>query len=297
MSGLLSCKKLIPLKWMASQLAIEITLSEAADALLIPLQNFQPVGPQYSITDVNFIAELVEFDSTYDAAFYQGMVTMGVPLKFSSWHYHNFTLTGATSSLQIHERSRSVKMALAVARDNGAYSAERDSDRFFHDLAAEYKPDDPLNADKNRLDKETAGKGAISQYWWRIGGSYYPLQPVSASFGGAEAYAELSKCMDSLGDYTRASNIDYTEWSSQSRDAANIGVMGGGGSKFIMSGYFENTDVTPNGIAGINAEEQSDIQLQIKASANATINKRLDVFVNYDCMIVVRDNNSVELIL
>lgn len=47
------------------------------------------------LDNVNFIAEMVEFDSTYDYAFYQGL-QQGVPLHFSSWHFHNFTLTGNT---------------------------------------------------------------------------------------------------------------------------------------------------------------------------------------------------------
>jgi len=85
----MTCKKLIPLNWMAAQLAIEITLASDADALMSPTGS-----PTISLSNVNFVAEMLEFDSTYNTAFYQGLVSGGVPLKFSSWHYHSFAVSG-----------------------------------------------------------------------------------------------------------------------------------------------------------------------------------------------------------
>lgn len=96
---------------MASQLAIEITLAKDEEFYISNL------SPKMRVTNVNFLAEMLEFDSTYDAAFFQGLVGGGVPLKFNSWHHYEFNVTGASQVYQIHERARSVKMALAVVMD------------------------------------------------------------------------------------------------------------------------------------------------------------------------------------
>lgn len=71
-----------------------------------------------------------------------------------------------------------------------------------------------------------------------------------------------------------------------------------GGEAFIMACGFENVDVSPGTIAGINAEEQSDIAINIKTrGAIAPTDKKLDVFMYYDCLLVVRPGNNVELIM
>lgn len=84
--------------------------------------------------------------------------------------------------MQIHERSRSVKMALAVARDaTEAYPCE--SDRFYHALG-EYQ-----STSTGALISKDASP--VTQYWWRVGGQYYPSQPVNCLTGAGEAFAEL----------------------------------------------------------------------------------------------------------
>lgn len=280
LSGLLTAKKLIPLKWMASQLAIEITLNTEAAAMLYT------GSPVYSLSNVNFIAEMLEFDSTYDQAFYMGLQAGGVPIKFSSWHYHSFNLSGSSNVFQIHERARSLKAAFAVIRSTYTNSGLTDSDRFFHDVAATYDANPPSTGLITQ-----SGTGKVTQFQWRVGGRYYPAQPVNADNGGAEAFVELLKTVNTLGDYTTASNITPLNYTSFGTTGAN-----GAGSKFIMACEFENTDAQPGTIAGINAEEQSDIALTVTSAASAS-NKRLDVFMHYDCLIIVKDGNTVDLIL
>lgn len=296
MSGLLTAKKLLPLKWMAAQLAIEITLNTEAASML-----YTGGPPVYQISNVNFIAEMLEFDSTYDQAFYMGLQSGGVPIKFSSWHFHSFNLSGSTTLVQIHERARSLKAAFAVVRSaytpTTAQGGLMDTDRFYHDVNG------AITVATGIVDASGAagapGDGKITQFQWRVGGRYYPAQPVNADNGGAEAFVELMKTLNVLGDYTVASNIDYNNFTSYGTDGAN-----GEGSKFIMSCEFENTDVQPGTIAGINAEEQSDIALSITAGrapsaddGTYTYAKRLDVFMHYDSLIVVKDGNTVDLIL
>lgn len=93
--GLFTQGKLIPTKFMASQLAIEISL-ENADACIFT----QPGGtvvatsqaPTYTVGNVNLIPEILEFDASYDAMFLRGLREGGVPIKFSSWFVLNFIL-------------------------------------------------------------------------------------------------------------------------------------------------------------------------------------------------------------
>lgn len=141
--GLMTQEKLIPTKYMASQLAIEITLETVQNSVVADFFGSTSPSPanssylissfestiNYCVSNVNLIPEILEFDASYDTAFLQGLQNGGVPLKFSSWH--TFLFSSASSSnvnLLIQERSRSVKSIFTVQRlgqpnlrvDNGA---------------------------------------------------------------------------------------------------------------------------------------------------------------------------------
>jgi hypothetical protein len=68
---------------MASQLAIEITLAENAFAILSYPGTATGALPTYTITSVNLIPEVLEFDAKYDEMFLAGLREGGVPIKFS----------------------------------------------------------------------------------------------------------------------------------------------------------------------------------------------------------------------
>lgn len=231
MSGIFTQKKLIPLKWMAAQLAIEITLASEADCALVGGSSIASNTIQYQWSNVNFIAEMLEFDSAYDQAFYDGLRAGGVPIKFDTFHYHSFSMTGAYNTIQIHERARSVKAAYAVIRDTNTLTPAFDSDKFFFNLKESWTPATGLVTN--------GGQGQIQQFQWRVGGRYYPAQPVRTTFGAAEALIELQKALDTLGDYTRSSAIVPRRWSTNN---------GGLPHSFIMAAEFENQDVFPDTI-------------------------------------------------
>jgi hypothetical protein len=64
--GLFNQPKLIPTKFMASQLSIEITLANAAECIYIPpLTTLLNGNPTYQVTNVNLIPEILEFDASY----------------------------------------------------------------------------------------------------------------------------------------------------------------------------------------------------------------------------------------
>jgi len=62
--GLFNQPKLIPTKFMASQLSIEITLANAAECIFTPYTTVV-ANPTYSISNVNLIPEILEFDASY----------------------------------------------------------------------------------------------------------------------------------------------------------------------------------------------------------------------------------------
>lgn len=153
--GLLTQDKLLPVKFMASQLAIELTLEQPSACIFAQAGGATGAAPTYGLSNINLIPEILEFDSSYDSMFLKGLQEGGVPLKFSSWHTFIFS-TGAASSvnLQVAERSRSVKALFAVQRRNPT-TIGSDSGALFFDTAT------------------YASTGTSMQnYQWRIGGRY-----------------------------------------------------------------------------------------------------------------------------
>lgn len=321
-SGLLTQQKLIPLKWLANQLTFELELDEPSMFLVtgltsqIPTSNAsglattgpalddQTVPPAYAaatsvtgatfvttadtsdkspigyfLDNIYYVAEILEFDSTYDAAFFQGMATGGVPLKFSSWHTHQHILNGNSPILTIQERARSVKSAFAVIRTR----KDQTPSTFLSDPYWTYAG----TATSSTTYWGEAGAG-IDEFQWRIGGRYFPSQPVKCANGGAEALMELQKALNLLGDYSLATPITVHNW------YAPKGV-------FTIAGEFEAT----NGLemSGINAEELADLALVIKLNTAANFTNATDggymyltTFVHYDSLLIIRPNNVVELV-
>ena len=77
--GTFTQDKLLPTKWLASQLAIEITLELSENCI------YQPVGlsgnttpPRYMVGNVALIPEIIEFDDKYDEDFLANLEAGGV---------------------------------------------------------------------------------------------------------------------------------------------------------------------------------------------------------------------------
>lgn len=77
--GLFTQDKLIPTKFMASQLAIELTLANATDAVFTAYSaNQTGAGPTYGVGNVSLIPEILEFDASYDSMFLRGLRENGM---------------------------------------------------------------------------------------------------------------------------------------------------------------------------------------------------------------------------
>lgn len=155
--GIMNQEKLIPTKFMASQLAIEITLANPSECMI-----YKQFGttvakpPTYLVQDMNLIPEILEFDASYDESFLRGLQSGGVPIKFSTWNYFNFSNgSGASTNLQIQERSRSVKAIFCMQRRATA-QIENDSGACF------------FNTDLATAD----GASTLQDFQFRIGGRF-----------------------------------------------------------------------------------------------------------------------------
>lgn len=333
-TGLFTQDKLIPTKFMASQLAIELTLENPAACIFSWNQDTTPGNPPtYGVSNVNLIPEILEFDASYDALFLQGLRDGGVPIKFASWHTFIFGTGGSANlNLQIQERSRSVKALFAIQRRNPVtFGTDSHAAIFCSNLS------------------DTNVQNTLQSFQFRIGGRYFPGQPVQCSTttgsalgnGAAEAFIELQKSLNTIGDSRLSTPTNVLRWglmpastlvpvpagsiptnspysefdyavtlaswtdgatgqptliavSNPSSTAGNIFCTPVGSACFAISTDLE----TSNGveISGLNAEEQSDISLLVNYAQPQSLNFVIEVYSYFDAMIILRENNVLELI-
>lgn len=325
--GLFTQGKLIPLKFMASQLAIEWTLANDQECIFVngPSTVNATAQPTYNIGNFNVIPEILEFDASYDAMFLRGLREGGVPIKFSTWHTFIFSTNGATNiNLAIQERSRSVKALFAVQR-RAPVTRYTDSHACVFDSA-------------NAGDGSSTGN-TLQTYQYRIGGRYFPAAPVQTSTtigssitnGGCEAWVELEKALNIVGDYRLSPSVNTLRWAVPAGNAVTVnaslitslneldycssilGFSAAGNPLYAKLQTTTNAQAglvgsscytsaicleTSNGleISGLNAEEQSDISFLCNWSAAQQPTFVIEVYSYYDAMIILRENNVLELI-
>lgn len=319
--GLFSQGKYLPVKFMASQLAIEITLEQSQFCLFTDASTTGTAvtasTPTYGVGNVTLLPEILEFDPSYDAIFLKGLQEGGVPIKFSTWNTYIFSTAGQSNvNLNISERQRSVKALFVVQK----------------------KSQPTLSADNGAtfFDTNSSGTSSLQQYQFRIGSRYFPGQPVQCcsqvgsaiNNGGTEAWLELCKALKIVGDYRLSTPANITRWAIQASASGTLlekdfnqtilyqtattgcpvylaqtlgfpatvsnGSSGTTGSScFAMAINLE----TSNGvdISGLNAEEQSDISFMCSWK-NVQITANLEVYSFVDSMLVLRENNMIELI-
>lgn len=319
--GLFSQGKYIPTKFMASQLAIEITLEQSQFCLFTDSSttggSVSATTPTYGVGNVTLLPEILEFDPSYDAIFLKGLQEGGVPIKFSTWNTYIFSTAAQSNvNLNISERQRSVK-ALFVVQKRSQPTLSADNGATF-------------------FDTNSSGTSSLQQYQFRIGGRYFPGQPVQCcsqvgsaiNNGGSEAWLELCKALKIVGDYRLSTPANITRWAVQ---ASTSGVLPekdfnqtilytapttGCPVYMAQTAGFPSTTINPvsgttgsscfamainletsNGvdISGLNAEEQSDISF-MATWKNAQITANLEVYSYVDSMLVLRENNMIELI-
>lgn len=207
-SGLATQAKLFPLKWMASQNVLEFTLSKVSECVMFH-QGFiraddvggtwgsvgDPKAVDFSITEVVFQPEILEFDSSYDEEFLKGLSGDGIPILFSTFNTFYANVQNATRQvITIPERNRSVK-SLFTVMSRSTPSVRTDAGATFYSSST-----------------NVAGilsGSTLQSFQYQLGSRYYPAAPVicsttiggNTSNGGGEAFIELSKALNTLGDY------------------------------------------------------------------------------------------------
>ncbi|KAI8998087.1 hypothetical protein BC832DRAFT_542433 [Gaertneriomyces semiglobifer] len=290
--GLFQQSKLIPLKWMASQLAIELELADYENC--VAQTDNKQLEDYFELTNVSLNLELLEFDATYDQAMLEGLRGGGVPIKFAT--YDCFIATPHKSNKQvltIPERNRSIKAVFNVQvpgkGTNVNQKYPKDSHAFLQSSTGYF----------NAMEKPWC-VGHVVDFQWRIGGKYHPAQPVvcgtdTATNGAADAYWEFAKALNIVGDYRVTTGLNSTRWArGDARKDAMSNETIDGPSAFVIACNLETSDGTE--ISGINGEEQNDIALVINYSSEQSPETYYYTFVYYDAMLVLRENNVVELI-
>lgn len=76
----------------------------------------------------------------------------------------------------------------------------------------------------------TPSDSTLQNFQFRIGGRYYPAAPVQCSLdtgsditnGAAEAYIELAKALNVVGDYRLSSNVNVLRWGLPSSQGGQL---------------------------------------------------------------------------
>lgn len=312
-TGVFQQRRLLPLKFMSSQLQIEFELADAVDCQLWVTGTGAgaavPTGTQTEVGLPEITAELLEFDAEFDAAVFTGL-SRGLAIPFQSWHMTSQNIQPGTNfMINIQESSRSVRYALAAITDDAFRSIKKDAHNFLAGMNASQNDHttalvDPTTVTINSL---------VDSYQWRLGGTYYPSQPVPV-YGSStapivvansidafyadpptEAYAELMKVFDNqFGRAQFFGDIDYGFY-GQKRNTT-------GGTTTIQTETFAmGVDfLTDRGdvIGGINAEEQNDLMLLLKFNSGATSGqaKVVRVAVCFDNIMILGESNNMVLV-
>lgn len=311
MSGILLQDKLLPTKFMASQFAIEITLAPDNECLFTTQGDSTGAPPTYRWSNICLIPEALDFDASYDEMFIRGLETGGVPIKFSTWNTYTFSNNASSvASLQVQERGRSIK-SIFVAQVRAPHSMELDSGATFFDTSS-----------------FSASGNTMQEFQFRIGNRYYPAAPVqlaiggggSISNGGCEAYVELQKALNTVGDYRLEVSSNVTNWAvpigtlgelpeyDYTKSVTNVNVNGNpvyvdvdahlaGNNRactFLSAVDLESSNGVE--ISGLNAEEQSDIAFNAKWASAQAAGFNFKVFTFYDALLILRPDNALELV-
>lgn len=316
-TGVFQQKRLLPLKFMSSQLQIEFELADAVDSQIWVIgTGGTPTIPTAAQTEVGLAeltCELLEFDAEFDSAVFTGL-SNGLAIPFQSWHVTSQNIQPGTNfMINIQESSRSVRYALAAITDDAFRVLSKDAHKFLNGLEATQADAKADTTDSSNNTPAVTMRSMMDSYQWRLGGTYYPSQPVPV-FGSnsaalvstnsvdaayadppVEAYSELMKVFDNqFGRNTMLGDSDYGIYGCKrnTTTSANTGTC----DNFVIGVDFltDRGDV----IGGINAEEQNDLMLLLKFNSGATNGaaKVVRIVVCYDNIMILGESNNMVLV-
>jgi len=330
-SGLLNQSKLLPLKFMASQLSIEITLAEPKNCIFVSnlalsseaigtgtapvftIATADPLtyalNPTYAVSNIRLKPEILEFDESYDQMFLKGVRQKGIPIKFNSWNFYRFPTRGGSSfRLNIPDRSKSIRSLVCLQRyGTPTYTID-------------------MHGTVNGSYQAGGTGGFLQSYQYKVGNDYYPAAPVNGFYpgyplinnGGVGAYNELKKLKF---DYETSSNLNCINWgicsnsnllkdynsSFRSYSANNlIDLFDNSVSNLHVNGEMPSSqfaacvDLTSSKdgkeICGFDGETSYEIAFIGKYNEPQSNSYEFLVMVNYDSEIILWPNNVLMLI-
>lgn len=291
--GIMDIEKLYPAKWMAATGVFEFEFNsfDVAFQTLGGINHTVPNTYQYSIQRMELVAEIMHFDSVYDTAFWEGMETVGIPLKMKTWNHNVNSLNSiGLSQHQIRVAAKSLKSIYSVVTDSRTLP-HLDCTAFYNNAGVDFQT---TNLGELQI---TAAVAKCGEFQWRLGGKYMPAQPVRCSGRGVEALMELKKASNTLGSGDFG-NIKPHEFIQDGLIGANTLVANAPGTRFIMGCELENIDVFPNTIAGVNTQNQSDITFSLRLDGAApVVSKQLRHFSCYDQLVLLKSGRVVQVIM
>lgn len=316
-TGVFQQKRLLPLKFMSSQLQIEFEVADAVDSQIWVLgTGGSPAIPTAAQTEVGLAeltCELLEFDAEFDSAVFTGL-SNGLAIPFQSWHMTSQNIQPGTNfMINIQESSRSVRYALAALTDDSYRTLDRDAHKFVNGFEATQGFATAVSTNSDNNSPQITLRSLIDSYQWRMGGTYYPSQPVpvygsnsaalisTGSVDAAyadpptEAFSELAKVFDNqFGRATMYGDSDYGIYSCKRNTTGATTIINC--DNFVIGVDFltDRGDV----IGGINAEEQNDLMLLLKFNSGATSGqaKVVRIAVCYDNIMILGESNNMVLV-
>lgn len=327
--GLFQQSKFIPLKFMASQLALEIDLAPIADCVA-QSTNADLNSTWYQLQNVAFNATLLEYDASFDVTILEQLNSdSGLPIHYTSWNtYVASPANGTTQAIPIPERNRSLKAIFTVlAPPSRLAGADTDVSPWdSHALLCGGAPLQPgtLQTETGNNPNVPFFTGWQRSFQYRVGGKYYPADPVDNGStqwnGGAESYLEFQKALNMVGDYTLSTALKAHRWgplpvgdSSLANNRPNYvhpansvidyapSTNGRNGGYFLTEPTFYvsalSLETSPDTtLSGINGEEQNDLFFSAEYSHPLLRDCTFYTFVHYDALLVLRADNVAELI-
>ena len=246
MSALLNNSKMIPLGFVAGGgLVLELTL----DSDQIAVWNNLGTQGTYSISDVNYVGQVVEMEEGFNQSFRAMLGSSGgIQWAGSTFRGHNYSFLSAVSgnaNIPVSERAKSIKSLYTILRVNSGAS-------------------DQFSATGYTLSRRTSND--VTSYQVKIGSNVWPSQPIKGSQTDASQFvAELVKSFSALGDVRQGSSIDEDNFLETDPASA----YGSAVYAIDLETYPQSTDILESGINSSDLALPINIEMQFGGTALA----------------------------
>jgi|TARA_R100000388_G_scaffold56508_1_gene41754 hypothetical protein len=273
-SALLNLDKYIPLVMMNAGLTLELTLAPATEAICL---QHSDATADYSISSVNYVAQLIDLDRSFYDNLRMVMEAQGGVLQLAGQTFRHYQQTVAananeqTATLNIPARVKSLKSCFVRMVKQ---SAQTDNDKYYAQVGDKVK---------------------TSSFQFKIGATNYPQSAVNcgsagAASAGAEAFVELKKALGKLGDYSHSTSITQANFGISNTDLAQAASQ----QTFTIGYDFEAFQKSALE-SGVNTADRSlpmSLELTLDNDNAAT---RVDAFVLADAIFYVSMDGSVSV--